>query len=672
MAAVFTLNGVSAGLVSLSYDALIGITPQVMRAVIAPGDLTGPPPVLCTVTFGVDDGLVLTLPKCRLANFREEQGGDGRNWILSIQDRRWMWERGFCWVEGGDFNQLDDRGKFVPWTLRSPHQLAVMCLTRMGEVPPPGGWNFTGVLPGGLAVPANGAANPPIPPPGPQDVLVNPGDDYLKLGQNLPASGTNPPTVWLALPAAAALAQLCDRYGATVVWNPADDRVTLQRLGVGLPLPTNWPLASGGVSLDPLVLPSKVTVVGAPVRFQPRLAFRPVGKDWDLGYYPLDELTYAPTNGVAGNKWYRSGPPSFGAVMPTARLNYYQAKQLAQESVYRDYQLVCVNPADKNDPTIPIPGLNRFVGVGNQPDGVARVTNRFQIILQDTRPEQVEPRPGDENRVDPVTKQPFAQDVYNGYSKDRLPVSFGSIHNGVGGVRAFGIWGVNAALGPGNQTPPRSRFFVPFGIADPLRQVIRYAAAVYSFPLVDPAGPVTGPRYSRGPGDPDNPLVVETGVLVLHPYNFAPVRFVYDLELGGPGPAVTVYRDDVTCEVVSQYDEFHVPTGATVVDADARARADYYARAVAYAYQAVNATTVQAVGFFVPRLSGVVRQIGWSLSPAGYDTTASANSERAPNTVPFPARRRAENLPADPVVAVQNLSTYNGPLAPNAARRQER
>jgi hypothetical protein len=321
--------------------------------------------------------------------------------------------------------------------------------------------------------------------------------------------------------------------GTVVVWNPVTDRVSIERLGSGSPLPSGpvWPVISGTVSVAPMVLPERITVVGAPVRFQPRLCFRPVGRDWDDGYYPWTEVTYIPTNGTIDDPWQRSMPPSYPNVTPTARLNYFQARALASESILRDFQLWCADPANTADKRIPVPGLNRFLSpASTDSDGVTRVDNRFRIILQNTRPEQVVPRPGDENRIDPQTGQPFAAEFYNGYAKDRPPVSFGSIAVGAAGTRQFGFWGNRATIDAHGNTPAKSAFYVPFSIIDPLRQIIRYSAHIFRLVRTNVSDKSTA--RLKPPGEP---LVVETGCLVLHPDTYAPVCYQYDLVLGRAG-----------------------------------------------------------------------------------------------------------------------------------------
>jgi hypothetical protein len=656
VAGVFQYAGGSPLLVSLSYEAAVGVSPQEAHVVLAPQPGDALPPAYGDVTFGDDTG-VITLRGCAVRLLTDETTAAGRDWVLSVLDRRWRWREGY--PATGDYNQTDDRRKLIPRTVRSPHQLAVILLTLMGEPEPAGGWAAVVHLPGGLAATADSAAEPPVPPPGPADTAVDPAADYLALGQNLPQSGTNPETAWLATPAASALAELAERYGRVVVYDPVTDAVSVQRVGFGAGLPAGGvPVASGGATLSVSQVPARVTVHGAPTRFQMRLLLRPVGRDWDDSWQVPDELTYAPGEAGDADRWSRCDPPDLALTRPTPRLSYFQALALAQGSVYRCYQVVTASP-------------ERAAGGGSARPGVIPVPSfadpefprdRFRVLLQASRPEQVAPRPGDEQRLDKDTAQPFAAEVYNGYSKDRKPLTFAGVSAGsTPGV--YGYWGDATGLDADGNTPFAAPLHVPFEVIDPLRQVVRFAAPLYR---------LVGAGDARRVRFPDH-LVVETGCLVLDHPQAVPHRMTYGLELGGPAPAVAVVRDDCQVEVIGQYDAGHRLTGWALVDADGFQRADHYARAHALRYQASEAAVVRYVGLLPVSLSGRVRQVGWFMSAAGFDTTAAANAEYSPAVPPYPARRRAESLPPDPVTAARNLSGVNGALAPppnNAARRQ--
>jgi hypothetical protein len=589
--AYFAIAGVSAPLVAFSYEAAVGVSPQEAHAVIAPTPLTGVPPLYGDVTFG-DGTSTLTLLDCTLRLLTDDVDGGGRNWALSILDRRWRWREGYPVY--GDYNQLDDRRKLVPRTVRSPYQLARLLLTAMGESEPPGGWQID--LPGGLASPY---AEGEVPIPGPFDVVVDPAADYLTLGQNLPQSGTNPRAEWGLVPAATALAQLADQYGCVVVWDYVTNFVSVQRVGEGSGLPAGGiPVVSGGVSLSLAQLPSRITAYGAPTVFQMRLLLRPVARDWDDSWQTLDNVSYAPGNPGDVGRWEASGP---GCAMsrPTDRLTYYQSLALARDSIYRCFQVATASP-------------ERAGGGGSARPGVIPVPSfadaefprdRFRVLLRDRRPEQVAPRPGDESRLDLQTGQPFAADTYNGYAKDRKPVAFAGLTIGAT-PSVYGFWGdTDAADGNGN-TPFNAPFYVPFRVVDPLRQVVQFGAPLYRLVKVGGATKVMPPDH----------LVIETGCLVLERLEGTPHRMTKVLDLGGPAPEVGILRDDCQVEVIGQYDANHKLTGWTTVDADGFQRADYYCRAYALRFQSPAASVMRYAGLVVIPLSGQVRSVGWAPS----------------------------------------------------------
>jgi hypothetical protein len=619
--ASFSWPGVGAVL-SFQYTASVGISPGVAVLEGVPnGDPQGD-----HGTLGFSDGVAsYTLADCRLANFQERQARGGRVWYLTVLDRRWRWEDGYA--ISGQYNQIDDHGKLIPWTVRSPYQLAELCLDAMGEA----GYSID--LPGGLAAPPG----PGVPDPGPLDVVIDAATDYLALGENVPQTGTNPPTVWNSVPAAKALAALGDTYGRLVVWDPATDLTSVQKQGEGTGLPDGAVLTAAP-AIDPKAVPSQIVIAGAPTRFQVRLAFRAVGRDWDDSWNTPPELTYAPT--VNGRKSFeRSVPPFFGNVVPTVNLNYKQARQLAESSVFRCYQLLAAHPEDRASGGIPVPSL----------DADGDVTNRYRLVLQDSRPDQTAPRPGDEARIDPATGQPFAAEVYNGYSKDRIPAAFGSIHVK---FTAGGIWVPRGDLDADGNTPAASQIYVPWRIADPERQVIEFAEPIYKVVGQGANAAVTAPE-----------VVVETGVLVMRPDTFAPYQYTHTLDIpGGLGPPRTVNKPDVQYEVIGEYDSAHNLTGWHPFDADAQNRAEYYANAIAATYLLSGALVARYPGVVGVSLSGVVRQVTFELSRDGFFTTASANTEHSTAVVPYGLRRKRENLPPDGLQVIQNLSGFMGPL----------
>jgi hypothetical protein len=216
----------------------------------------------------ITDGLgAIRFRDCKVDSVSGTAGPQGQTWVLSILDRRWKW-RGYR--ISGRYNQLDSRGKLVPWTIRSPEELAELCLEAMGER------NYLIRLPKGLT----SAAGKNV-------------ERFLRPGENFPQSLANPPVNWDTVPPAEALARLADQYGCRVVWQPLTDRVLVVPLGEGLPLPEGL-CEVIAPSLDVPETPEAVAVAGAPVPVQMRFPLEPVGEEWDGSLVPIDDLSYAP------------------------------------------------------------------------------------------------------------------------------------------------------------------------------------------------------------------------------------------------------------------------------------------------------------------------------------------------------------------------------------------
>lgn len=237
-------------------------TPEVGALPLPFGDLR--------LTDGLHPALVIR--GCRLNLTTAHMGPEGQTLLLEIQDRRWRWA-GYGAVDGR-FNRMDSNGKLVPWDIRSPYELAVMCLDAMDEP------NYIINLPQGLSQ-ADG-----------KDL-----NRYLRLGENFRQSLANAPVTWDRTPPAQALARLCEFFGCRVVMQYTFDRVLIVPLGVGSSLP-DLPseVIAPSVRLPPA--PSVAGVAGT-VRYQARFALEAVGKEWDGSHLPINLLSYAPRSQAA-------------------------------------------------------------------------------------------------------------------------------------------------------------------------------------------------------------------------------------------------------------------------------------------------------------------------------------------------------------------------------------
>lgn len=264
--------GLTAGVQQFRYTCSHGITPGIALVVTNP--LARPPADVGHLRFS-DGRRGRILRNCRVNRMTSAIGAGGYVYTMEIQDRRWQWEHGTFPNGGAMFNQLDPNNKLIPWTIRSPVELAIICLEALGEK----NYLITG-LPKGLTSADGRRAS-----------------RYLKTGENYPITAANPPVNWEGLTPAAALSELCDRYGCRVIFQPHADRVLIARQGDGKPLSPAGSLAQASLSVEAPATPRAVGVYGAPSLYQMRLALEPVGLEWDGNnhYEPLAQLSYGPT-----------------------------------------------------------------------------------------------------------------------------------------------------------------------------------------------------------------------------------------------------------------------------------------------------------------------------------------------------------------------------------------
>ena len=216
-----------------------------------------------------DNQKTITIPGCRVDNIKLGMaGGEERLWTICLKDRRWKW-LGFGAIFGS-YNQLDPNGKPIPWTIRSPAELATICLNMLGEQ------GFVLSLPPGLT--SQWGAN------------LN---QFLTLGQRFPPTGLNPPIEWNGDTPAVALQQVADAFGCRIVYDVINDIFLVVPVGVGAGLPDGG-IRQYGPSLKQIAVPDGIRVFGDKTKFQMRLLLEAVGKDWDGSWRLLHDLTYAP------------------------------------------------------------------------------------------------------------------------------------------------------------------------------------------------------------------------------------------------------------------------------------------------------------------------------------------------------------------------------------------
>lgn len=267
---------------SFNFTFSLGVAPSVATLVVPP--VTNTSQLLSDVLQIEYGNLSIIWPDCRVDRIDIGEDAAGQTvWRLTILDRRWRWsDRG---AVSGYYNVRRDglAANIITETLKSPRELARLCLDEMGET-------------------------------------------QYDLSQ-MP-NVARPEIEWDFTLPAEALARLCDSLGCRVALG-IDNRVRIVRLGVGGSLP-EYPILDGDLGLDPPDPPERLAIVGDRIRWQGDFELEAVGLEVDGEVKPIDSLSYSPKI-AEGVRWY--DPDHFQDVTDL------KARRVARESVFRWYRI---------------------------------------------------------------------------------------------------------------------------------------------------------------------------------------------------------------------------------------------------------------------------------------------------------------------------------------------
>ncbi len=312
--------------------------------------------------------------------------------------------------------------------------------------------------------------------------------------------------------------------------------------------------------------------------------------------------------------WAFSAPPAFPNVRATKRLTYHQARDLAQQSVFRYYRIVNVDPATRQGSlSIPEYGF---------------LTRIQQVLLMDSKLDPTFPEPGDPTQVD-LRGDPLIQDYYDGYSRERRAQVYGSYYPEAAGVRILDV----RKQGLQN-TAVDQPVWCSFSV-DPERQLIKFDRHVYF-------------KETYGVSEPD--LVLETSFMLRDGTSNNVIRTTAFLDMPPPHfgtPEAIFKHEDVQLLTVQRCDMVNLqPLWIDDNKVEMQLRALYYLEAEASKYELKNALTLVYNGIELIPLDGAICQVTWEVGESGARTTASRNGEHATYIPPYPARLRLEYLNA--------------------------
>lgn len=687
--------------VSCSYTMSQGVTPgaAVLRMLPQPG-LPFAPEGTLTITDGAH---TIRLPRSRVDRVEEKRTGSGVFWDVTIIDRRWRWrDTGSVSLFA---NQLDPHGKFIPWTVASPVEIAKLCLQAQGET------RFTIDLPVGLT-----------------SALAKGIKEFLPTGVNFPPSGVNPPIDWVCARPMTVLEQLADMFGRVVVWDWRTDSVHVVQRGAGPPLPPGS-LSSRCPGLDSPEVPDGVTVVGAPTRYQADFELTAVGEEWDGKLKPINDLSYAPllpgakhkveVTGLfrTGFRYYVEVTDDSGTTVATVFSNTpgntninEVVTTLAQRLNDPDFApafagagiKVRVGAGDKLEleakaegPKFEVRAYTHWITGGEGPyppqwvSSVVRVGANGGKGWQRSWPPLFNGVRATERLTLGQARDLARKSVWKYFKLSGRDVSGKGkiIVPGVGRCESHQIVLLPTQCEQIVPEQPDFNIRLKNGLGDPLVQnfydglskdkpaacygsVNKRAAEHLMFVLDKKKGLNTepdeqvqvpfsidstyqvvkfsAPVFRHGASgtlvEPD--LRLRTACNVRNKNDNALLRFTLSSTFpGGAGRDYTFeVHEDVQLNVIPTYNDKGQVTNLNLLELDPIIRAGYYRAGMIARYQTKASLVNVYNGIVALALSGSVAQITWSVNESGAETTAGLNFEHNTAVPPFPARRRAELL----------------------------
>lgn len=250
----FSFQGVGAT-ESISFVDQSGVVPAsgTMRIYVA----GGLPAQDSDLTFYYNGSAVTTIKNCHIDSVDFESNSGGQIASIRFVDERWTWDK--CKIDG-KYNFPLPNNWIDPGHEATPQQLATWCFQAMGV---------------SLF-----------------DVSQLPND-------------SRPEVDWVAANPAQELEKLCSDLGCRIVPQRSTGAWVIWSTGNGNKLPDNYPYEDWGQQINPKEVPDYVRIVSGPWRCQIFLPIAARGKDLDLSWKPIQQLSYAPSPTMKSAGFYR-------------------------------------------------------------------------------------------------------------------------------------------------------------------------------------------------------------------------------------------------------------------------------------------------------------------------------------------------------------------------------
>ena len=491
----------------------------------------------------------LNIGGCHLVSSKFCAGTGGTVKTAIIQDERWKWK--FRSITG--YYNIRLPNNFVdPAHQQTPQQLATLCFNQLNVI------QF--------------------------DVSALP---------NLPRPEVN----WDRRNAAEALDEICQLLGCRIVCQRSTGIWKVVVSGVGGPLP-NWPLTETGGNLERKLIPDFIKIVTAPIQFQFPVSLEPIGKDIDMSWGRLAELTYTP---VKGNPTAAFGfgydpsfaPPNISAVRALqgdgTRISPHE---LATQYIFQTWRM------QRNQI---FPWTVQAPQAGNTQVSVtagATQINRKQILLSD--------------QLAQIYKDTF------GAEHGRPAFAYGSFWDKLNGNTPFPTR--VDYQGQVYKENPDSPISVSLSIneIDPDRSILTFSQQML-FYVTLPGG-----AYFESAKQ----LQYFSACQIRDPVTWQPYRYEYLMPVGGGGDVtncLTVMKEDLQPWFVSDY----TARKTTDNSGEMIVQSYFYALAIKATLIDVPSQTDAPVGWFYCDMDGAITEVTYTSDSSGTSMKASLNTEHS-------------------------------------------
>lgn len=491
------------------------------------------------VTFTDHTGLQVVLRDCHVFGYRQPvQATVATTLTFQIWDRRWKWKYGAVY---GRYNQRTPDQQLDTETVKTPHELAEILFKAMGET----------------------------------------GYSYNELPND-----TRPETNWQGEPPARVLAELADRHGCRLVFDPTTDQASIRRLGVGADLPFDLTVMSTSAEMALPEMPDEIWVQCRETAIQGVLVLRSVGLDSDGQWKPIDELSYRPVNG-----WARETPGLYDGVADTVisagipgKIENVRLRDLAIGSVGKNYQVYGI--LDGNGTASQ--AIDQLLGVEYLiPDGAPKAVGlRNELVSID--------------RITGNYGEPFVQGVFATLDGTTNTAAWTKVEN------------------------------VGFNIDTALR-IVRFDEYMFKF-----GNEANG--QTMLPAD----LYLTCSFTVRHQRDFSTHRHVVKWPTGGTretGPYI-LKEESLGRTIRLVYNSAGVVTSVAKNDAEVLADATAVAQAASAQFATKTPKTITYVGIRAIPLDGAIQQVQWTVEAGKGATTQGSRGNEFKLALPSYDERR--------------------------------